>query len=158
MRVEETFRRLATRPVLHAESEEPGAGNSELGRAPLADITGVEVAMDLPPASSAAAGDAERRRKILAAVGAVVAFAAARWPRKDRDIDGRLRRAAYLWNERNKFMAGGSRGACRHTRHEWPGRLEPERGGGSRVFYRQPRRRGFTPPTGHAITEHRAEE
>ena len=29
--------RLATRPVLHAESE-PGAGNGELGRAPLADI------------------------------------------------------------------------------------------------------------------------
>ena len=97
--------------------------------------------MDLPPASSATAGDAERRRKILAAVGAVVAFAAARWPRKDPDIDGRLRRAAYLWNERTKFSAGGSRGACRHTRHEWPGRLEPEQGGGSRVFYRHP------PPT-----------
>ena len=152
MGVEETFRRLATRPVLHAESE-PGAGNGELGKSPLADITGFEVAMDLPPASSAAAGDAERRRKILAAVGALVAFAAARWPKRDQDVDGRLTRAAYTWNERNKFIAGGSRGACRHTRHEWPGRLEPDQGGGgSRVFYRQPRR-GFTPPTGHAIED-----
>ena len=106
--------------------------------------------MDLPPANSAAAGDAERRRKILAAVGALVAFAAAWWPKKDADIDGRLTRAAYIWNERNKFVAGSSRGACRHTRHEWPGRLEPEQNAGSRVFYRQPRR-GFVPPTGHAI-------
>ena len=87
VRVEETFRRLATRPVVHAESE-PGAGNGELGRAPLADITGFEFAMDLPPASSAVAGDAERRRKILAAVGAVVAFAAAKCPNGTRTSTG----------------------------------------------------------------------
>ena len=152
VRVEETFRRLATRPVLHAESE-PGAGNGELGRSPLADITGFEIAMDLPPAGSATPGDAGRRRKVLAAVGALVAFAAAHWPKHDPDIDGRLRRAAYSWYEHNKFVGGASRAACKHTRHEWPGRLEPEQGlGGSRVFYRQARR-GFEPPTGHAIED-----
>ena len=138
-----TFRRLATRPVLHAESE-PGAGDGEPGRALLGCITGFYAATRLPPAGARRAGDAERRRRILAAVGAVVAYAAARWPQHGSDINEHLTRAAREWSEQNAQIASASRWACRHTDTEWPGRLaadKPGSHGGS----------GIPPTGGHAI-------
>ena len=69
-------------------------GNDELGRALLGSITGLDAATNLPPAGSRWPGNDGRRRRILAAVGAVVECAAERWPTKGGDIDGDLARAA----------------------------------------------------------------
>jgi len=156
VRREETFRRLAAaRPPRRAGAAgpEPGVGNGESGRALLGCITGFDAATKLPPAGARRAGDAERRRRILAAVGAVVEYAAERWPTTGGDIDGDLARAAREWEHQNRTAASVSRLACRLTWRDWPGRQEagqPPGSGGSGIP-RQPRP-GFVPPTGgHAI-------
>ena len=147
VRREETFRRLAAaRPPRRAGAAgpEPGVGNGESGRALLGCITGFDAATKLPPAGARRAGDAERRRRILAAVGAVVEYAAERWPTTDGDIDGDLARAAREWEHQNRTAASVPRFACRLTWRDWPGRQEagqPPGSGGS----------GIPPTGGHAI-------
>ena len=154
VRREETFRRLAAaRPPRRAGAAgpAPGGGNGEAGL--LGCITGFDAATKLPPAGARRAGDAERRRRILAAVGAVVEYAAARWPTTGGDIDGDLARAAREWEHQNRTAASVSRLACRLTWRDWPGRQEAAQPPGSEGsgIPRQPRP-GFVPPTGgHAI-------
>ena len=126
-------------------------------RALLGCIKGFDAATKLPPAGARRAGDAERRRRILAAVGAVVEYAAARWPQHGSDINEHLARAAREWSEQNVQLASASRYACRHTNTEWPGRLaadKPGSHGGSGIPRRlMPVLPSFVPPTGGGAIE-----
>ena len=122
IRTEKSFRRLAAaRPLPRARWSAPGSDN---GVAPLAAITGFREATHLPPAGSRRPGGDGRHRRILAAVGAVVEYAAERWPTKGGDIDGDLARAAHERQTKNRQVASESRLACRLTWKGWPGRQE----------------------------------